>query len=407
MKAFANQFSFRVDNQLKIINLLRRGPQSIYFLAEHADISFTATNKIVDQLASFDIVTKLPLIPSEKKRGRFPSLVSLNTSVGVTCAIDLSSQDLIITLNDLMGTVLAKRTINNATFVEEETLGQITTAIKEMLLEKEVENRPLLGICIASPGLISKTTGEIDFSFRIKVASSISLNNYFFNQFGVKTNIYNDVKISCLGETIYGCVPKGTKSFLYVHLGNGCGSALVVDGKIHQGKNGFSGELSNIKDNNTNNRLYGLRSLTAEAARIDPSLQYDPNYSTIDIEKMIEDYKNGNPSLLKAIDEMARLNAIQLIAYNDMLDLEYIIIEGPMLLFKEKFKESLLKYINYYDMVEFRAKILFSSLNESSSLMGAIYQANSIYFLDKLEEITNIRDPKGNYDISETFGDYI
>ena len=407
MKAFANQFSFRVDNQLKIINLLRRGPQSIYFLAEHADISFTATNKIVDQLASFDIVTKLPLIPSEKKRGRFPSLVSLNTSVGVTCAIDFSSQDLIITLNDLMGTVLAKRTINNATFVEEETLGQITTAIKEMLLEKEVENRPLLGICIASPGLISKTTGEIDFSFRIKVASSISLNNYFFNQFGVKTNIYNDVKISCLGETVYGCVPKGTKSFLYVHLGNGCGSALVVDGKIHQGKNGFSGELSNIKDNNTNNRLYGLRSLTAEAARIDPSLQYDPNYSTIDIEKMIEDYKNGNPSLLKAIDEMARLNAIQLIAYNDMLDLEYIIIEGPMLLFKEKFKESLLKYINYYDMVEFRAKILFSSLNESSSLMGAIYQANSIYFLDKLEEITNIRDPKGNYDISETFGDYI
>ena len=407
MKAFANQFSFRVDNQLKIINLLRRGPQSIYFLAEHADISFTATNKIVDQLASFDIVTKLPLIPSEKKRGRFPSLVSLNTSLGVTCAIDLSSQDLIITLNDLMGTVLAKRTINNATFVEEETLGQITTAIKEMLLEKEVENRPLLGICIASPGLISKTTGEIDFSFRIKVASSISLNNYFFNQFGVKTNIYNDVKISCLGETVYGCVPKGTKSFLYVHLGNGCGSALVVDGKIHQGKNGFSGELSNIKDNNTNNRLYGLRSLTAEAARIDPSLQYDPNYSTIDIEKMREDYKNGNPSLLKAIDEMARLNAIQLIAYNDMLDLEYIIIEGPMLLFKEKFKESLLKYINYYDMVEFRAKILFSSLNESSSLMGAIYQANSIYFLDKLEEITNIRDPKGNYDISETFGDYI
>ena len=407
MKAFANQFSFRVDNQLKIINLLRRGPQSIYFLAEHADISFTATNKIVDQLASFDIVTKLPLIPSEKKRGRFPSLVSLNTSLGVTCAIDLSSQDLIITLNDLMGTVLAKRTINNATFVEEETLGQITTAIKEMLLEKEVENRPLLGICIASPGLISKTTGEIDVSFRIKVASSISLNNYFFNQFGVKTNIYNDVKISCLGETIYGCVPKGTKSFLYVHLGNGCGSALVVDGKIHQGKNGFSGELSNIKDNNTNNRLYGLRSLTAEAARIDPSLQYDPNYSTIDIEKMKEDYKNGNPSLLKAIDEMARLNAIQLIAYNDMLDLEYIIIEGPMLLFKEKFKESLLKYINYYDMVEFRAKILFSSLNESSSLMGAIYQANSIYFLDKLEEITNIRDPKGNYEISETFGDYI
>ena len=407
MKAFSNQFSFRVDNQLKIINLLRHGPQSIYYLAEHADISFTATNKIVDQLASFNIVKKLPLKPSEKKRGRFPSLVSLNTSVGLTCAIDLSSQDLIITLNDLKGTIVTKRTINNVTFVEEETLHQITKVIKEMLSEKETQNRPLLGICIASPGLISKTTGEIDASFRIKAASNLSLSNYFFNEFGVKTNIYNDVKISCLGETIYGCVPKGTKSYLYVHLGNGCGSALVIDGKIHQGKNGYSGELSNIKDNDTNNRLYGLRSLSFEAAKIDPSLQYIGDLYNLDVRKMKEDYQQGNPSFLKAIDEMARLNAIQLIAYNDMLDLEYIVIEGPMLLFKDKFKESLLKYINEYDKVEFRAKILFSSLNEASSLMGTIYQANSIYFLDKLEEITNIRDPKGNYDISEAFGDYI
>ena len=122
---------------------------------------------------------------------------------------------------------------------------------------------------------------------------------------------------------------------------------------------------------------------------------------------MKEDYTNNHPTFLKALDEVARLNAIQLIAYNDFLDLEYIIIEGPVLLFKEKFKESLLKYINMYDKVEFRAKVLFSSLNESSSLVGTIYQANSIYFLDKLEELTNKRDPKSSYDISESFGDYI
>ena len=58
MKAFTNQFNFRVDNQLKFINLLRHTPQSIYYLAEHADISFSAADRIVDQLVSFDILTK-------------------------------------------------------------------------------------------------------------------------------------------------------------------------------------------------------------------------------------------------------------------------------------------------------------------------------------------------------------
>lgn len=407
MKNFNNQFNFRVDNQLKFINLLRKGPQSINYLAEQANVSFTAANKIVDQLVSFGILNKHNLKPSEKKRGRIPSIVSINTQVGVTCAIDLSSQDLTITINDLTGKTIAKRTIVNATFVEEKELKEIVGFIKEMLLEEPIKKRQLLGICIASPGLVSTTTGEIEDSYRIKASNNISLTNYFFNEFGVKTNIYNDVKISCLGEIIAGCIPKGIKNFLYVHLGNGCSTALVIDGKIHQGKNGFSGELSNIDCDVTNNRLYGLRSICLEALNNNSASPYLDKSLNINIEKLKADYKDKNPTLLSAIDEIARLNAIQLIAYNDFLDLEYIVIEGPVLLFKETFKDSLLKYIHQLDKVEFRAKVLFSSLNESSSLVGTIYQANSIYFLDKLEEITNKRDPKGTYDISEVFGDYI
>ena len=407
LKNFNNQFNFRVDNQLKFINLLRKGPQSINYLAEQANVSFTAANKIVDQLISFGILQKHSSKPNEKKRGRIPSSVNINTNVGITCAIDLSSQDLVISLNELNGNIIAKQTISGVLFVEESTLPLITNAIKEMLKQKEAKNRPLLGICIAVPGMIAKSTGEVEDSFRVKAASTISLSNYFFNEFGVKTSIYNDVKISCLGETIDGCIPKGTKNYLYVHLGNGCGAALVIDKKIYQGKNGFSGELTNIKCDSTNNRLYGLRNICLLANQLDSSANYTNQSSIINIEQMVEDYKNNKEPILKAIDEVARLNAIQLIAYNDFLDLEYIVIEGPVLLFKERFKESLLKYINMLDKVEFRARILFSSLNERSTLVGTVYQANSIYFLDKLEEITNKRDPKGTYDISEAFGDYI
>ncbi len=407
MKSFTNQFNLRVENQLKFINLLRHGPQSINYLAEQTNISFTAANKIVDQLESFGVLNKHSLKLSEKKRGRTPSQVSINTSVGVTCAIDFSSQDLIITINDLVGNTIVKRILSDVSFIEEKTLSQVVKEIKEMLNQKEIQKRPLLGICIASPGMISKNTGEIEESFRVKAASTISLSNYFFNEFGVKTNIYNDVKISCLGETIEGCIPKEARNYLYVHLGNGCGTALVVDKKVYQGKNGFSGELSNIKDNPTNNRLYGLRSIALKAEEIDSTISYSGKDLVVNVEKLIEEYKKENPVLLKAIDETAKADAIQLIAYNDLLDLEYIVIEGPVLLFKEYFKESLLKYIKQYDNVEFRAKIIFSSLNEKSTLSGAIYQANSIYFLSKLEEITSMRDPTGNYDISDSFGDYI
>ena len=75
----------------------------------------------------------------------------------------------------------------------------------------------------------------------------------------------------------------------------------------------------------------------------------------------------------------------------------------------EAARDKFLNYLREQDTVEFRAKILFSNIVDiNSSLLGAIYQANNIYYLNRLEQITNQRSSiGGHYDISETFGDNI
>ena len=406
MKSYTNQYNFRVDNQIKFINLLKKGQQSINYLAAQTNLSFTAASKIVDQLVSFNVLKRVDIKGEKNKRGRIPTLVKINTSVGLTCAIDLSQQDLVITLNDLLNNVVCKQVISDVLFIEEDTLSQISSAIREMLNSKAAQNRPLVGICIAAPGMIYKNSGEIYASFRIKAANNISLVNYFFNEFGVTTNVYNDVKISCLGEMKEGDIPSDANNFLYIHLGNNVGASIVIDGKIYQGQKGFTGEFSNIKDDEDKNRLFGLQKICLEAEKIDPSLKLSKHEFRIDIELVKQLYEQENPAILKAIDSIAKQNAKQLVAYNDFLDLDYIIFEGPVLLFKEKFKKSLLKYISEYDNVTFNAKIIFSSLNENSSIIGTIYQANYIYFMNRLEEITNKR-ARGSYNINESFDDYI
>lgn len=413
MITFSNQYDFRVDNQLKVIAALQNGQQSLNDLAEKLDISFTAISKIINQLIDYDIVKRVNKKVSTSKRGRAPVLVKLNTSVGVTCAIDLSSHCIVVTLNSLTGKIICQKIFPDTLFIGIKQFVEIKDAIKELLLHPDIDGRKLLGICISCPGMIDKETGDVVECFRLKLDECPSPINFFFNEFGVPVQLYNDAKIACFGEMTYGSIPKDAKNFLFLHIGSVVGAAIVISGKQYFGNNGFTGEFSNFKDNlkdcQGRNKIFGLWWLSHLVSEKDPSLSLEISKENFvfDFEKAAKLYKENNPVFLECLEEIAKLDAIQLIAYNDFLDFEYIVIEGSILNFKDKFREYLLKYLNTSSIVPFKAKVLFSNLEGQASLKGTIYRANRHYFMKKLEEITNERSVGGNYNINESFSDDI
>lgn len=412
MITFSNQYDFRVDNQLKVISALQSGQKSLNDLADKLNISFTAISKIVNQMIDYNILKRVNKKVSTSKRGRVPVLVKINNSVGVTCAIDLSSVEVAATLNNLTGHVLAKTVVGNFPVLNADTFKQVSAAIKNMLELPEIENRKLLCVCISCPGLVDKNTGELVMASRLNTDGISTPNNFFFNEFGVPVILYNDAKIACFGEKVYGSIPKEAKNFSFFHIGTSVGAALVIGGKLYQGKNGFTGEFSNYTnlegvDYNYKNRVVGLLELADYIIKKDPSKSILLDRCIIDYEKADQLYSNNDPLFLEALEDIAKQNALQFIAYNDFLDLEYIVIEGSILKYKEKYREYLNKYLAYHSRIPFRAKIIFSSLDGQASLKGSIYKANRFYFLNKLEEITNERASSGNYAISESFSDDI
>lgn len=410
MQTFENQYNFRVSNQIKVISALRSGPLSLNDLADKLNVSFTAISKIVDQLVEADIVKKVTKKTKNIKRGRIPTYVKRNTSVGVICAIDLGGKDLIVAICDLNNKILKKQIFSDVGLIIDKNLEEIAEAIREMLKAPEIDNRPLLGICISSPGMVKKDSGEFGVAYRVQSSKNSSPATYFFNEFNVPTHLYNDVKIAMVGERIFGCIPSDAKDYMFLHIGGACGVSFSFNGKLYQGKNGFCGELTTYKDEEREpfmyqNQLASIHQVAQYAQAIDPTLDIIPPMDARpDKVRIAKLFHEGNEAVVKAVEMNAKINARQIIAYNDMLDLEYIVIEGDILKYGEQYKEWLLKYINAYSVNPFRAKILFSSLEEPTSLLGAIYQASNIYYLNRLEEITNQRNPNGNYDISETFG---
>lgn len=413
MKTYENQYNLRVANQIKVISALKNGPMSLNDLADKLNVSFTAISKIVDQLIETNIIKKQIKKTRNAKRGRAPTFVKLDTSSGVTAAVDLANQDLVVAISDFNSNVIVKETLPGADKFTEDTLRQLADILKKLLKSPEVDDRPLCGICISSPGMVNKSSGELGVATKIKTHNKLSPLNFFFNEFGVPTHLYNDVKIGMVAEQIYGCVPSDAKNYMFAHIGLGAGVSFAFNGKLYQGKHGYCGELSNYKPVDEysksvqKNYLHDYFGIVAEAMRIDPTLNLFNQDHYPDRARVVQLYNENHPAVVEAVEMNMKQNAAQIIAYNDLLDLEYIIIEGSINDLGPRYKEGLLKYINLYDAVEFRAKVLFSSLEVEPSTLGAIYQANNIYFLNRLEQITNQRCTAGNYDISETFGENI
>jgi len=412
MQTFENQYNFRVENQIKVISALRNGPLSLNDLANKINVSFTAITKIVDQLKQSGVVVFLKKVKT-KKKGRIPNYVKINTKVGVTCAIDISGSEMLIAISDLRNRIIVEQSIQTDYFLDQSSLEILSEKINDLLKNEKVENRKLLGICIAAPGMVRKDNGDIFLSYKLQKLQNISIVDYFFNRFGVVTNLYNNVKIGMVGERMFGCIPSTAKNYLFARVGYGCSVAISVDGKLYQGANGFCGETTSLSEkdeltkNNTNNILYGAEEIGFRANAIRPDLNLIKENNTIDIDKVAEMFNQGIPEIVNAATEVAKIDAVQFIAYNDILDLEYIVVSGNILRLGDKFKKMLVDYINMFDNRQFKAKILFSTLEKKPSLLGAIYQANNIYFLKRLEEITNEKGSASHYDISEAFGNNI
>ena len=86
------------------------------------------------------------------------------------------------------------------------------------------------------------------------------------------------------------------------------------------------------------------------------------------------------------------MNALALIGYADLLDVDLIVLEGPILLFGESYKNLLIKYINQYDAHEFRPHLQFSSFKDDNSLLGVAYQANKEFFDSVFELLASKRN---------------
>lgn len=154
----------------------------------------------------------------------------------IRIGVDLGGTKIEAIALDRIGEILARRRIATP----QDDYGAIVRAIAALVhdLELETDRRGTVGV--GGPGSISTHTGLVKGS-NTAVVNGKPLDADLAQALGRPVRVENDANCFALSEAVDGA-GRGARVVFGVILGTGVGGGIVVDGRIHAGRNRVAGE---------------------------------------------------------------------------------------------------------------------------------------------------------------------
>lgn len=176
--------------------------------------------------------------------GASPSPLERGLRGEVVAAIDIGGTNTVFGLVDETGEILLKESISTEQFpIPEDLVAVVCEHIKKALVQFQSKYE-LAGIGIGAPNG-NYFNGTIEFAPNLKWNGIIPLARLFSDHLHVKTVLTNDANAAAIGEMMFGAA-KEMKDFIFITLGTGLGSGIVVNGEMVYGHDGFAGEIGHV-----------------------------------------------------------------------------------------------------------------------------------------------------------------
>ncbi len=126
----------------------------------------------------------------------------------------------------------------------ESVVGAIETAVKNVMEKSGISSGDLKAIGIAVPGVVDPDRGYVAVTPNLCL-SGVSLGPLLEERFKIPITLGNDGNLGALGETWLGSARKAN-SVLYVCVGTGIGSGLMLRGQLWRGCRESAGEIGHM-----------------------------------------------------------------------------------------------------------------------------------------------------------------
>lgn len=369
-------------NKALVLDLIRfESPTSRARIAEKTGLTKATVSTLVTELIEANLAFESGA--GESRGGRKPVTLLFQADAGYAIGIDLGTDGLTAVLTDLNGTIVQERRVSHDNRDTASAPRLLISCIRE--LSEEVPPSPygVVGVGIGIPGF-SDEAGNVLFAPNLGW-EDVPLQAILESEFQMPVVIENEANVGALGESRYG-LAKGISNLVYVSIGAGIGTGILLKGELYRGSSGFSGEMGHIsilydgKPCRCGNagcwELYASESAFMEQAR---SALDDP---ALTLDRLLERAEQGEAAVLELLKRQARLLGAGIINIMNSLNPELIVLGGKLAAAEPWLMEPMVEWVEQRSLPYPRTNlaIRFSQLGDRATVRGAASIAIASFF---------------------------
>ncbi|MCS7241188.1 ROK family protein [Candidatus Caldatribacterium sp.] len=228
----------REENLKKVLRLIHRvGSTSRPAIAREFRLSPATVTSLVAELKRRGLVRENGF--GESTGGRKPAILEFNTEWAWVVAAKIGVKRVRVGLANLKGELKSKTVEPLVSSHFQDVIAQILRMVQALLVA--TPHPRILGMGVCCPGVIDRETGEV-----VKAVNlgwyNVPLQKLLSEHFEWPVFVEDGADAGALGEKWFGN-GKDVKNLIYVVVGNGIGSGVIVNGELYTGHQHAAGEF--------------------------------------------------------------------------------------------------------------------------------------------------------------------
>ncbi|MCS5735864.1 ROK family transcriptional regulator [Herbiconiux daphne] len=366
-----SQASLRRSNQQRIVrSLLQSGSLTQAELSRQTGLSTATVSNIVKAMVDRGLLATSPTTSS----GRRALAVSLTGDDTLAAGIDIGRSHVRVVVTSINYRVVGERWVHLPLGHEADlALDVASTVLDEVLAECGSSRDALIGVGLGVPGPIDRRSHAVIDGTILPEWVGITVD-HIQERLRMPVMLENDANLGAIAEITWG-PHKGVDDLVFVKVGTGIGSGLILGGEIFPGNIGVSGEIGHLPIHEhglicrCGNR--GCLETVASTAIMIELLSREPQNvrTTSDIIALAQ---AGDKATLHVIDDAGRALGRALAAIANLVNPQMLVLGGPLAGLGEILLEPVRKgFVRYSSpVVHDSTELTMSSFTDRAEALG-------------------------------------
>lgn len=244
MKRTGDQSFIKELNKSIVLNLLRfQSPISRAQISQMTGLNKATVSLLVNELIQDNLI--LEVGHGHARVGRRPVLLLFNSNAGHTIGVDLGVNYIRIVVTDLSAHVLlAYETDIRDPHDVGQVVNQLVSLIQDTIAKVPDSPLGIIGVGVGVPGLVDFSQGIVLNAPNLQWRD-VHLKALLQSYLQLPVFVDNEANAGALGEKLFG-VGKQVSDLIYVSVGTGIGTGIIVNNELWRGARGVAGEFGHM-----------------------------------------------------------------------------------------------------------------------------------------------------------------